>query len=322
MRKILASLLALGLVFSLAITPVAATDTEQGTGENEETTIVEEVTDLEEGEELEFIAEEDMDAGDIEALEEEEEGGELEIILTPESPFYFLKRFIESVRLLLTFDQEKKLSLLEELAEERAKELEMLESLYAEGELSEAQLSTLEKALDDLILYTERLIGELIKLEGLEEPDFEEELDEEGLTEEQKPDKYQWRIEHLQTIADRAPAAAQNGLARAMANAERQRERAIAKGKIGGDDTENANLENEELESGDPENGEPESGDLENGELENGELENDEDVSGDGPPTWAPEHARERWEWSQTGQEGPPPWANGRNNSNGNGKGN
>lgn len=56
---------------------------------------------------------------------------------------------------------------------------------------------------------------------------------------------------------------------------------------------------------------------------ENNDPENDHPEVGEGPPSWAPDHAREHWEWSQTGQEGPPPWANdnGSNDGNGNGKG-
>ena len=50
----------------------------------------------------------------------------------------------------------------------------------------------------------------------------------------------------------------------------------------------------------------------------------DYETTDDGPPPWAPKHARERWEWSQSNAEGPPPWAgNGnRNNRNGNSHGN
>ena len=62
----------------------------------------------------------------------------------------------------------------------------------------------------------------------------------------------------------------------------------------------------------------------ENNETEKGQAEVSEDSSyvpdhaaerkewsesGDeGPPPWAPDHARERWKWSQSGEEGPPPW--------------
>lgn len=36
-----------------------------------------------------------------------------------------------------------------------------------------------------------------------------------------------------------------------------------------------------------------------------------EEMPDEGPPAWAPEHAREHWAWSQLGEEGPPPWAKG-----------
>ena len=289
MRKITIFFVTLGLISMLFISPAAAIEFgEEGETEDNGVTI---------------------------EISEEEEEEEEDSVLTPDSPFYFIKRFIEEIRLLLTFDQEKKAALLDELAEERAKELEALEKMYAEGELSEEQLAMLEKALDDLLLYTERLVEKLAQLQNPEgEPGEEgndeviEALEEEGNEEEKDLDKYQWRIAHLQSIADRAPEAAQKGLSRAISNAERQRERAIAKGKIPGDDEP----ENEASEEGELNNGDFQT--LENGETENGELENGEAISEEGPPSWAPAHAREHWEWSQSGQEGPPPWAKAKSN--------
>ncbi|MEW5783931.1 MAG: hypothetical protein AB1767_02400 [Bacillota bacterium] len=37
----------------------------------------------------------------------------------------------------------------------------------------------------------------------------------------------------------------------------------------------------------------------------------------EGPPPWAAAQVRERWEWSESGREGPPPWANRSTNHNG-----
>ena len=51
---------------------------------------------------------------------------------------------------------------------------------------------------------------------------------------------------------------------------------------------------------------------LENNEAEKGQAEVTEDSS------YVPDHAAERKEWSDSGEEGPPPWANGRGNRNSN----
>ena len=283
MKKLIIFFLSVGLVLMLSLSPVAAFETEES------------------GEEVENIG------VTIEITQPED------TTLTPESPFYFIKRFIEDVRMLLMFDQEKKVALLDELAEERANELEILEAMYAEGELSEEQLITLEKALDDLLLYTENLVNELVKLEepdGEQDEDGEDELIEEGTENEQELDKYQWRIAHLESIAERAPEAAQNGLARAIANAERQRERAIAKGKILGNDTENDDAEGDETSDDDdvdfdeeatnddekiddPNNDVTLSSHGENNdqganeEKENGKLKKPKAPKNEGPPAWA-----------------------------------
>lgn len=161
-----------------------------------------------------------------------EEGGDFEWVITPDSPFYYVKKFLESVKLLLTFDPEQKVALLEELAEERAKELEALNEKYADGELTEVELEFLTKALDDLIEYVEKFMNGLAELNETDEEINEDEEGEEDEGKDAYADKYLWRIAHLQSIAERAPEAAQKGLAVAIANAERQRARAIAQGKI------------------------------------------------------------------------------------------
>lgn len=266
MRRILAALVAALLIFALAApTAVAATA--------DETDVVVTITDPVEKNQSETEAETE----DPEQAEPND--AKPEKILTPESPFYFLKRFVESVKLFLTFDGEKKAQLLSELAEERARELEALQEKFADGQLSEKQFKLLEKALEDLILFTEKLANTLAENEEdpapsdqeqgdtapeeAQEPDAEdeeadteedeeatdpeenedvepqEEVEDEEVKENDKtdnekvyPDKYLKRVAHLQAIAKKAPESAQKGLARAIANALRQRERAIAKGKI------------------------------------------------------------------------------------------
>jgi len=258
LKTVLATLVAVIMVFGLAVTPVLATADQEG--------ITVTITPEDEANNQDDVMEPDdseEDASDVETdLEEDEEK-----ILTPESPFYFLKRFVESVKLFLTFDEDKKVQLLSELAEERAKELEALQQQFADGELTEKQFNLLEKALDALLLSTEKLIDTLIPLDedsngnpdqdDLEEPDEDNDDEQDTIDpidieddEDDKDtvsgDKYLDRVAHLQSIADRAPESAQKGLARAIANALRQRERAIAKGKIICDDPEEIELDTTE----------------------------------------------------------------------------
>lgn len=255
LKRVLAVLVAMGLTFVLAIAPVAAFAVESAENENGEEVIevIEIVDEENEPEEIiEIIKDEPTDTDDG-AVDEVNEN-----ILTPDSPFYFIKRFIENVRLLLTFDQEKKVELLEELAVERVKELAVLQQQYAEGELDEAQLANLEQALDDLVSYAERLVEELATLDDeVEQPEEDDEGEigesEEGTDEDadepgRELDKYEWRILHLQSVATRAPESAQKGLARAVANAERQRENAIAKGKLSNNETLEEENEDSEAE--------------------------------------------------------------------------
>lgn len=169
------------------------------------------------------------DSGDIDGettYESDFSEEELEKILAQDSLWYFLKRFIEKVRLTFTLNSEKKAEYLAELAEERAKEYEALELKFAEGDISEEELELLEEALEDFLDFIERYL-DYIQEDGEEDDD---EDDDEDLSDE--GDKYQQRIAHLERIAERAPESAQKGLARAIANAHRQRERMIAKGKL------------------------------------------------------------------------------------------
>jgi hypothetical protein len=225
MRKVTTILLVLGLVFSLLAGSAWA-------NEPEDDGIQIEITE---------VPEEEEQVADPEEV----------TVVTPESPFYFLKRFMEAVRLVLTFDQEKRVAYLEELVEERQKELDALERLYNDGELSEDRRAMLENALDEVLLFAERLVEAVNRLEG-SEPEEPEVVEEDGETGEEEPaqpetDKYLWRIAHLQSIAERAPEGAQKGLARAIANAERQRERAIAKGKLAGEEAELSDGTGEEI---------------------------------------------------------------------------
>ncbi|EEG77536.1 DUF5667 domain-containing protein [Dethiobacter alkaliphilus] len=73
--------------------------------------------------------------------------------ILPDSPFYFLKRFIEQVQLTFTFEDEAKAQRLMEFAQRRLAELEALpeekQAQYAES-LVDAFLTFIEKA-DDLL---------------------------------------------------------------------------------------------------------------------------------------------------------------------------
>lgn len=166
--------------------------------------------------------------------------------LLPDSPFYFLKRFAENVKIWLTFNEESKTELLADLIDLRARELEALEEKYAEEELTEKQLAILEKATLDLQETAEglfqRLIGDGEDLEDLELSDEQisrlelalinlaDALDrvadvevEEEKTEKQL--KFEQRITHLERVMEINPATAEKGLSRAIENARRQQAR-------------------------------------------------------------------------------------------------
>ncbi len=244
MKKFAAVILALGMLLFPALGQATESPSEveiivEEAGSEEEENLTPEESEAESQDPEEDLGNEEED--------EDEQSDSGEKVLTPDSPFYFIKRFIENIRVVLTFDEENKEALLAEMAEERAKELEALNQKFSEGELSEKEFNLLEKALDDLIDYTEKLVDAVAALEPATEDDEDEDgLDDEGTEEgdeealedddkvnkEDFNDKYEWRIAHLQAIADRAPASAQKGLNRAMENAARQRERAIARGKI------------------------------------------------------------------------------------------
>jgi hypothetical protein len=299
MKKYIAALISLLLIISLLSAPVRAeTPDEVNPPEGQE-----EVIDDEQ-----------------EEFTEEELAG----VLTPDSPWYFIKSFIEFIRMTLTFDAEKKTELIGELAAERAKELQALELKLADGEITEEQLALLEKTLDALIDLTEKYVqrlGEEVPDEGdgteppqEDESDFGEDQgtehpegdetdsdedqgaeppegdetdpdedqgaeppegdetdpdedqgneppeddeadsgedqgdeppqaddedageDEEAEEDDSKyPDKYLKRIAHLKEVAKKAPKCAHKGLARAIANAHRQRARMIATGKLKAD---------------------------------------------------------------------------------------
>lgn len=149
---------------------------------------------------------------------------ELDKVLTQDSPWYFLKRFFERVRIIFTFRQDAKAKVWADLAEERAREYAALEKKYAGEDIDEEQLKLLDKALQEVLKFTEEYMEHIL------EDEEGEEVPEEG--EGEAGDKYLRRIAHLQRIAERAPESAQRGLSRAIANARRQRARMIAKGKL------------------------------------------------------------------------------------------
>jgi len=169
--------------------------------------------------------------------------------LLPDSPFYFLKRFVENIKTWFTFDEERKTDLLAELVERREAELLALEEKYADKELNPRQERILQEAAQELEQAAtgllDRLIGEGEDLEDLElseealakleaalvnlgqaierVADAEnEDCDGEKLA---KREKYQQRIQHLEQIRDKNPEAAAKGLNRAIENAQRQQAR-------------------------------------------------------------------------------------------------
>jgi hypothetical protein len=132
-------------------------------------------------------------------------------MLTPDSPFYFLKRAVESLQLLLTFKAEVKQELMQRLVEERAKELEVLMNRFGDGDLSKRQERQVEKAIERLIKQSERTIPG-------------EEIRESAKTLKDAEDKTAALIAHLELIREKAPEGAGNGLTRAIGNKRASRE--------------------------------------------------------------------------------------------------
>lgn len=151
------------------------------------------------------------------------------------TPFYFLRRLIQKIRQFLRLEPEEKVAILDELDNLPEANDEAEEGTAVQPQ--EEQEETEENAED-----------------GAQEPqpekDEETDIPETVEDPEQKQilDKYQWRIAHLQAIAERNPASAQSGLARAIANAERQRERAIAKGKIIVEANDDSEVDEDEMQ--------------------------------------------------------------------------
>lgn len=141
-------------------------------------------------------------------------------ILAPDSPCYIVKRQVEQIRNAFTFRGSSRDKLLDELAMERAMEMEALLCKIADGQWSEPDMELLDKAMDDLADYIEALIDHRMSTYGItEEGSGQNEPGNSG------EDKYEARIQHLREKMERLPQSAQKGLERAIANAERQRER-------------------------------------------------------------------------------------------------
>lgn len=215
----------------------------------------------------------------------------IEDVLTPDSPFYFLKRFKESIQTLLTFRTESKLALSERLAEERVKEYLALQAKYADGEISEQDFALLEKALDDIVVYYQRLI-DLVEDQNDpgDEPIYDDDDDEDADDDEDGDDadddqdedadededgedadadddgedaddeeegkeetgcKYEARIAHLEQIMAKVPETAHKGLSRAIDNARRQQARKAA--ETGSEDPGEVTEPGDDAESDDDE---------------------------------------------------------------------
>src|SRR5690606_23388993 len=86
--------------------------------------------------------------------------------------FYFIKRFIENVKVWFTFNEERKTEVLAELVEKREAELLALEEKYSGSELTEKQKAILQEAAQELEAAAEnlfeRLVGHGEDLENLE----------------------------------------------------------------------------------------------------------------------------------------------------------
>ena len=89
---------------------------------------------------------------------------ELDKVLTQDSPWYFLKRFFERVRIIFTFRQESKAEVWADLAEERAKEYATLERKYAGEDIDEEQLKLLDKALQEVLKFTEEYMEHIRRM--------------------------------------------------------------------------------------------------------------------------------------------------------------
>ncbi|MTI94781.1 MAG: hypothetical protein FH749_04720 [Firmicutes bacterium] len=179
--------------------------------------------------------------------------------LLPDSPFYFLKRFVENVRIFFTFNEENKDELRADLAEERARELAALEQKYIDEELTEKEIEMFTKLAEELKEYSE---GFLDRFADLDEEELESlELTEEEVAKVEKAmdnlgealdwlgdgkddddeedegnyDKYLRRIEHLKQVQERSNGL---GLERAIQNAYRQRERWLARNGMLDDEEE------------------------------------------------------------------------------------
>ncbi|HBI56562.1 MAG TPA: hypothetical protein DDY38_07035 [Firmicutes bacterium] len=178
--------------------------------------------------------------------------------LLPDSPFYFLKQIIENVKVMFTFNEERKTDVLTDLVQLRANELEALELKYDGEELSKKQQSVLDKATKRLEKCAEglidRLIGDGEDVEELELTEKEisklesafvnlgkamqritntEDDDQDDNKMQMKMEKFQQRIGHLEQVRAKAPESAQKGLNRAIENAQKQQERWQAKHGIG-----------------------------------------------------------------------------------------
>lgn len=172
-----------------------------------------------------------------------EEAGEPGLL--PDSPFYFLKKIIEDIRVVLTFNKDNKTDLLAKLVDRRTFELQALEEKYADSELTAKQEKRLAKAAAALERSAERLFDRIL---GNDEDIEGEDLDERQILHLEKAlnrigriidrvaedqcdgeeclqlqEKYRERVTKLEQIRDRNPDA--QGLNRAIENAHRQQAR-------------------------------------------------------------------------------------------------
>lgn len=131
----------------------------------------------------------------------------IEAGLLPDSPFYFLKAWWETIRETFTLRSESKLQYMEKLGEKRAVEAGKM--------IEKGKLEVAEKVMNR---YNERLQ----KMENLIEKKGEQ-LDEKlNATQERIQNRFEHRNQVLQGVLDQAPEQARQGLQRALDNSKTQ----------------------------------------------------------------------------------------------------
>lgn len=145
-----------------------------------------------------------VEVNTVEEVPQETEGTTEETVdpgILPDSPFYFLKRFIEEIKLAFTFSPDSKAAMLMELAEVRIAELEALPE-EKQAEFAESLTEAFVEAMEE--------VEELLKEEELEEDVVDEAVYEEVYKSNGKS------LEVLQRVYEQVPDQAKKGIQRAI----------------------------------------------------------------------------------------------------------